>query len=206
VTRRARRLVPCSGAARAIRPVASPPRTSIWVRPRCRRGPVGGRVRRVVPRMRSPVEIAGVDDLVGKRLPGGEPNPAALARPSSSVAPPLRSRRGSRAGTAGGRKTAGSRSVARAERDDRRSSGPSSAAPGGGAARAAAERFLEALEAAAPRRTRSFVSLQSRHVSRLDRRERLRLARSVSSGVARITSRRWGRGTASARLPSGWRP
>jgi DNA topoisomerase I len=29
------------------------------------------------------VEIAGIDDLVGKKLAGGDPNPAALARPSS---------------------------------------------------------------------------------------------------------------------------
>jgi DNA topoisomerase-1 len=29
------------------------------------------------------VEIAGIDDLIGKKLAGGDPNPAALARPSS---------------------------------------------------------------------------------------------------------------------------
>jgi hypothetical protein len=32
------------------------------------------------------VEITGIDDLVGKKLAGGDPNPAALARPSSDRA------------------------------------------------------------------------------------------------------------------------
>jgi hypothetical protein len=31
----------------------------------------------------APVDIAGIDDLIGKKLAGGDPNPAALARPSS---------------------------------------------------------------------------------------------------------------------------
>ncbi len=57
------------------------------------------------------VDLAGIDDRAGKRLAGGEPNPAALARPSSS-----RPRRAARAGAAtgarggAGRKAAGSRS------------------------------------------------------------------------------------------------
>ena len=59
----------------------------------------------------APVEIGGIDDLVGKSLAGGEPDPAALARPSSS-----RPRRTGRSGTggaaraSGARKTAGTRS------------------------------------------------------------------------------------------------
>jgi DNA topoisomerase-1 len=62
----------------------------------------------------APVEIAGIDDPVGRRLPGGEPNPAALARPSSSR--PRRTGRasaGSGARKAAGRKTAGFRSGGR---------------------------------------------------------------------------------------------
>ena len=62
----------------------------------------------------APVEIAGIDDPVGRRLPGGEPNPAALARPSSNR--PRRTGRaaaGSGARRAAGRKTAGSRSGGR---------------------------------------------------------------------------------------------
>ena len=58
----------------------------------------------------APVEIAGVDDLVGKRLPGGEPNPAALARPSSGAPRRFGRAAGGRAGGAGGRKTATPRS------------------------------------------------------------------------------------------------
>ena len=62
----------------------------------------------------APVEIAGIDDPIGRRLPGGDPNPEALARPSSN-----RPRRTGRAATgraatgAAGRKTAGSRSGGR---------------------------------------------------------------------------------------------
>jgi DNA topoisomerase-1 len=56
------------------------------------------------------VDVAGIADPAGKRLPGGGPNPAALARPSST-----RPRRPGRAAAAGGarkvagRKTAGHR-------------------------------------------------------------------------------------------------
>ena len=61
----------------------------------------------------APVEIAGVDDLVGKKLAGGEANPAALARPTATG--------GARSGRAGsgrgtksgaGRKTTATRSTA----------------------------------------------------------------------------------------------
>ena len=55
----------------------------------------------------APVEIAGVDELVGKRLPGGEPNPEALARPSSS-----RPRRTGRAASASASRGAGTRKTA----------------------------------------------------------------------------------------------
>jgi hypothetical protein len=41
-------------------------------------------------------------DVVGKRLPGGEPNPAALARPSSRRAPRRTTRRKTAAAGAGG--------------------------------------------------------------------------------------------------------
>ncbi|MGA3029845.1 MAG: type I DNA topoisomerase [Candidatus Limnocylindrales bacterium] len=47
------------------------------------------------------VVLAGIDDPVGKRLPGGEPDPAALARPSSS-----RPRRGGRGSAAGAHRSA----------------------------------------------------------------------------------------------------
>jgi hypothetical protein len=56
------------------------------------------------------IDLAGLDDIVGKRLAGGEANPAALARPTSSR--PRRtggSRSGSGARSTGGRKTAGTR-------------------------------------------------------------------------------------------------
>ena len=55
----------------------------------------------------APVEIAGIDDLGGKRLPGGEPNPAALARPSSS-----RPRRTGRAASGSATRGAGTRKAA----------------------------------------------------------------------------------------------
>jgi DNA topoisomerase-1 len=45
----------------------------------------------------APVEVGGIEDLVGKRLAGGEPNPAALTRSSSS-----RPRRAGRAGSGSG--------------------------------------------------------------------------------------------------------
>ena len=52
------------------------------------------------------VDLAGVDDPVGKRLAGGEANPAALARPSSS-----RGRRPGRAAAVGARGAAGRRTA-----------------------------------------------------------------------------------------------
>ncbi len=60
----------------------------------------------------APVELA-TDDVVGKKLPGGEPNPAALARPVTAR-PRRRAGRsvsGSGARTSGGRKTAAPRSA-----------------------------------------------------------------------------------------------
>ncbi len=45
----------------------------------------------------APVELAGIDDLVGKRLAGGDPNPEALAKPSAGRA---RSGGASRSGAA----------------------------------------------------------------------------------------------------------
>lgn len=58
----------------------------------------------------APIEVAGIDDPVGKHLPGGEPDPAALARPASGR--PRRSGRGSAAGAqrSSPRKTAVARS------------------------------------------------------------------------------------------------
>ena len=56
------------------------------------------------------IDLAGLGDVAGKRLAGGEANPAALARPTSSR--PRRtggSRAGSGARSSGGRKTAGTR-------------------------------------------------------------------------------------------------
>jgi DNA topoisomerase-1 len=52
----------------------------------------------------APIEIAGIDAPAGMRLPGGEPNPAALARPASS-----RPRRTGRATGGSGGKTASAR-------------------------------------------------------------------------------------------------
>jgi DNA topoisomerase I len=49
----------------------------------------------------APVEIAGLDDLIGKKLAGGEPNPAALARPTTA-----RGGRTARAASGTGTKTA----------------------------------------------------------------------------------------------------
>jgi len=59
----------------------------------------------------APIELTGIDDPIGRRLVGGEPNEAALARPSSSR--PRRTGRttgGSGSRTSAGRKTAGARS------------------------------------------------------------------------------------------------
>jgi hypothetical protein len=59
----------------------------------------------------APIELTGIDDPVGRRLVGGEANPAALARPALSR--PRRSGRatgGSGARSSAGRKTAGARS------------------------------------------------------------------------------------------------
>jgi DNA topoisomerase-1 len=59
----------------------------------------------------APIELTGIDDPVGRRLVGGEANPAALARPALSR--PRRSSRatgGSGARSSAGRKTAGARS------------------------------------------------------------------------------------------------
>jgi hypothetical protein len=48
----------------------------------------------------APVEIEGIPDLVGKRLAGGDPNPAALAKPAGG-----RSRSGATSRGAGTRTT-----------------------------------------------------------------------------------------------------
>jgi DNA topoisomerase-1 len=55
----------------------------------------------------APVEIAGIGDPIGKRLSGGEPNPDALARPSSS-----RPRRATRAAAGSGTRAAGKKPAA----------------------------------------------------------------------------------------------
>jgi len=66
----------------------------------------------------APVNVSGVDDLVGKRLAGGEPNPAALARPSSS-----RPRRPGRATTGSGARGAGTRKPSAARSTSSRRAG-----------------------------------------------------------------------------------
>jgi len=55
------------------------------------------------------IDLAGIDEPVGKRLAGGEANPAALARPSSRPHRAGRTGSGGGARSAGGRKTAGTR-------------------------------------------------------------------------------------------------
>ena len=53
------------------------------------------------------IDLAGVDQPVGKKLAGGEANPAVLIRPSST-----RTRRTARSGSGGGARSAGSRKAA----------------------------------------------------------------------------------------------
>jgi hypothetical protein len=55
------------------------------------------------------VEITGIDDLVGKKLAGGDPNPAALGRPSSDRAGRTGRAASGTGARSGGRKPARSR-------------------------------------------------------------------------------------------------
>jgi len=61
------------------------------------------------------VEITGIDDLVGKKLAGGDPNPAALARPSSDRAGRTGRAASGTGARSGGRKPARSRAGKRAK-------------------------------------------------------------------------------------------
>ena len=58
----------------------------------------------------APIDITGIDDPIGRKLAGGEPNPDALAKPSSS-----RPRRTGRATTGSGSRTTAARKTSAAK-------------------------------------------------------------------------------------------